>query len=135
MVKELRKKHMQGRLPPGVTLAALIKKSGGGSGAAATAKVEEGPVIETVEDAWRELGKMVGGQPQSESPPSVNDSTERGNVTGAAVVPSEKQAGPRIEDYVEPDVEDVFEELAGKFRQQGVEKTQGGDSKYTQVGS
>ena len=60
MVKELRKKHMQGRLPPGVTLAALIKKSSGGGGAAATAAVEEGAVIETVEDAWRELGKLVG---------------------------------------------------------------------------
>lgn len=135
MVKDLKKKHQQGRLPSGVTLAALIQKStGGGSTGTATAPGGSGMTPEapqTVEEALKELSQLAGlrGAPDESS----GDQTRRlSPVADNHQEASEALLGPGIEEYVDSDVEDVFEEIAGRM---GTAVTRSDEVKYTQVGT
>ncbi|KAG1661302.1 hypothetical protein FOA52_008649 [Chlamydomonas sp. UWO 241] len=136
-VKELQKKSKQGRLPPGQTIEKVLAANaapvtgrpgaGSGAGGGGTSSDEEEEAITSSAQLWREVERLSGARP----PSSQATPGEMAAAAAASAARQQRQGGqqqqqqkgqprlggdgPRIEDLYVPDIEDVFDELAGKF--------------------
>ncbi len=108
---------VQGRLPPGVSLASLLKESGG----VQRAEAEESALkLESSADVWKEIGNLSAKERRDQL---YKEEREEGEAMQRREEEAAERAGrggivsgPRIEDYVREDVVDVFDAIAGELR-------------------